>query len=66
MITVNNRDRIPYKPGMTVQNLLDAMGYSYSLITVTVNGTLVPKEEYDHFVIKENASVNVFHLAHGG
>ena len=66
MVLVNNRDRVPHKPGMTVQNLLDKMGYSYSLITVTVNGTLVPKEEYDHFVIKDNSSVNVFHLAHGG
>ena len=51
---------------MTVQDVLDRMGYSYSLITVTINGELVNKEDYLYFTVPENASVNVFHLAHGG
>lgn len=66
MITINNRDKIEWRDGMTVQVLLDDMGYSYTLITVTVDGRLVSEEEYDSFVIDDGASVGVFHLAHGG
>ena len=66
MITINNRDRLEWKEGMTVQALLDEMGYNYALITVTVDDHLVPEEEYDSFMIKDGSSVGVFHLAHGG
>lgn len=66
MITINNRDKLEWKEGMTVRDLLEEMGYSYTLITVTVDDHLVPEEEYDSFVIEDGASVGVFHLAHGG
>lgn len=66
MITINNRDKLEWKEGMTVRDLLDEMGYSYTLITVTVDDHLVPEEEYDSFIIDDGTSVGVFHLAHGG
>jgi sulfur carrier protein len=66
MIIVNDRDKVAWRENMTVQALLDQMNYRYSLITVTVNGELVPKEDYQDHLIPDNASVTVFHLAHGG
>jgi len=66
MIIVNNRDRIEYQNSMTVQNLLDHMGYSYKLITVTVNDDVVLEENYESHLLKDNDQVGVFHLAHGG
>ena len=66
MITVNARDRIEWRSGMTVQDLLDEMGYDYVLITVTVDDRLVPEDEYDSYGLKDRSSVTVFHLAHGG
>ena len=51
---------------MSVQDVLDAMRYKYRLITVTVNGELVPEEDYDTCKIPDNADVTIFHLAHGG
>ncbi len=66
MITINNRDELEWKKGMTVRRLLDEMGYSYTLITVTVDDRLIPEDEYDSFAIEDGASVGVFHLAHGG
>ncbi len=66
MITVNNRDRLKWEEGMTVQEVLDEMRYSYSLITVTVNGKLIPAKEYDSYILEDNSDVIVFHLAHGG
>jgi thiamine biosynthesis protein ThiS len=66
MIIVNDRDKVEWRENMTVQALLDQMNYHYSLITVTVNGELVPKEDYQDHLIPDNADVTVFHLAHGG
>ncbi len=66
MITVNNRDKIEYKENMTVQDLLDEMGYDYALITVTVNDELVDEDDYSSYKLKDNDMVGVFHLAHGG
>jgi len=66
MITVNNRDKLAWRAGMTVRDVLTTMNYTYRLITVTVNGILVPKEQYDTYQIPDEAQVTVFHLSHGG
>jgi len=66
MVLVNNRDKVKWQKGMSVRDLLQKMHYSYSLITVTVNGELVPKEDYEDYLVPDDADVTVFHLAHGG
>ena len=66
MLTINNRDKLAWREGMTVRDMLVAMGYSYALITVTVNGEIVEQDDYETCRIPDGAEVNVFHLAHGG
>jgi thiamine biosynthesis protein ThiS len=66
MVLVNNRDKIEWFEGMTVQDLLDEMGYSYVLITVTVNDRFIPEEDYQTAKLEDEAQIQVFHLAHGG
>lgn len=66
MIIVNNRDRVEYSKGMTVQDILNKLGYTYTLITVTVNGELVPREQFEEYTVDDGSEVGVFHLAHGG
>ena len=66
MITINNRDHLAWREGLTVRDMLSAMGYTYALITVTVNGDLISKDDYEQTVIPDEAEVIVFHLAHGG
>ena len=66
MIIVNNRDKIVWEKGMTVQDVLDKMGYSYVLITVFVDDSYIKKDDYMEYLIKDNSKINVFHLAHGG
>jgi thiamine biosynthesis protein ThiS len=66
MIVVNKRDKVDWHAEMTVRDVLNAMGYSYILITVSVNGTVVPDEDYDTCHVPDDADVDVFHLAHGG
>lgn len=66
MVIVNNRDKVDWREGMTVRDVLRAMNYDYALITVTVNGMVVMDESYATFAVPDGADVNVFHLAHGG
>ncbi len=66
MLTINNRDKLDWREGMTVQDVLDAMGFTYPLITVTVDGDLVPKEDYASHPVPDGAELSIFHLAHGG
>ncbi len=66
MVIVNNKHKLDWYEGMTVQDVLDNMGYVLPLITVSVNGQLVQEIDYSTFEVPDNASVNVFHLAHGG
>jgi len=66
MITVNNRDKLDWQEDMTVRDVLEKMKYTFHLITVTVNGELVQKVDYDTHLVPDNANVSVFHLAHGG
>jgi len=66
MLIVNDRDRIEWRAGMTVQDVLDILRYDYVLMTVTVDGALVPEEEYSLRRLTDGARLAVFHLAHGG
>ncbi|MGB3976890.1 MAG: sulfur carrier protein ThiS [bacterium] len=66
MITVNNRDTLEWKPGMTVRDVLNEMGYIYVLIVVSVNGLLVNENEYDTWLVPDNASIRAIHIHHGG
>lgn len=66
MLLVNDRDRVEWRDGMTVRDLLEVLGYDYALMTVTVDGELVPEEEYPIRTLRDGAEVVVFHLAHGG
>ena len=66
MITVNNRDQIPWREGMTVQDVLRAMNFDYALIVVSVNGTTVEKEAFATHSVPDGAQVQVIHIAHGG
>ena len=66
MIIINNRDPLDWKEGMTVQDVLDLMGFTYKLIMVTVNGQMVEDDEFEQFNIPDNADVKVIHIHHGG
>jgi thiamine biosynthesis protein ThiS len=66
MLIVNDRDRIEWREGLTVQDVLDILRYDYVLMTVTVDGVLVTEDEYSQRLLSDGASLAVFHLAHGG
>ena len=66
MILVNNRDKIAWQPGMTVQTLLEVCRYTSPHIHVFVNDELVPKAAYETRPIEDGDEVRVLHMIAGG
>ena len=65
MITVNN-DPLPHRPGMTVQDILDAKNFIFRMLAVSVNGQVVPRKEYQTRQVPDGADVQVIHMISGG
>jgi len=65
MITVNG-DHMPHRPGMTVQDILDAKNYIFRMLAVSVNGQVVPRKEYKTTQVPDGAEVQVIHMISGG
>jgi thiamine biosynthesis protein ThiS len=66
MIAINRRDTLAWRPGMTVEDVLNEMKYRFTLLTVTVNGTVIHPDEFDEHEIPDGADVRIIHLHHGG
>ncbi len=66
MITVNGREKVVWRDGITVADILKELGWDYVLITVTVNGGFVPQDEYSSHVVPDASEMKAIHIAHGG
>jgi sulfur carrier protein len=66
VITVNRRDRVQWRAGMTVEDLLEAMRYTHPQVVVTINGDLVAHDAYGEVEVPDGADVRVVHLMAGG
>jgi sulfur carrier protein len=66
MIRVNDKWDIPWRPGMTVHDLLDACGFTHHYLVVTINSTLVPPGEYATHSVADGDQVRVVHVLAGG
>ncbi|MDD3045059.1 MAG: sulfur carrier protein ThiS [Candidatus Delongbacteria bacterium] len=64
-ITVNGHE-IDWNGNMTVRNVLDRMKYSFRMLVIKVNGTIVKREDWETFPVPEGADVKVIHLMSGG
>ena len=65
MIQVNG-EPLDWHEGMTVRDILKAKKYVFPMLIVTVDGALVPREDYGSSVVPDRASVQVVHLLSGG
>jgi len=66
MILVNNQLEIEWEDGMTIRRLLERCRFTAPMITVFVNGELVPREEYDTLSINDGDEVRAMHFIGGG
>lgn len=66
MIRVNDQYDVEYEPGMTVQELLDALRFSFRMIVVKVNGQVVLRKDFQTTEVPDGAEVQAIHLISGG
>ena len=66
MIRVNNQYDIEWRPGMTVQDVLDELKFSFRMIAVRVNGMVVLRPDYATTSVPDGAEVQALHLISGG
>ncbi len=64
-ITINGHIR-PWQEGMTVQDALDLMNYTFIMLVVKINGEVVLRADYGSTLIPDGAEVLVIHLISGG
>lgn len=64
-LTINGHTR-PWQEGMTVQDALDLMNYTFIMLVVKINGEVVLRADYASTLIPNGAEVLVIHLISGG
>lgn len=66
MIRVNDKWDIPWEEGLTVNGVLKACGFTHQQIVVSVNGMLVPPDDYAARQVEDGEQVRVVHVIGGG
>ena len=66
MIHVNNQYEVEWRPGITVQDLLDELKFTFRLIVVKVDGKVVLRPDYAATPVPDGAEVQALHLISGG
>jgi len=66
MIRVNNQYDVEWQAGMTVQDLLDGLKFSFRMIVVKINGQVVLRPDFATTPVPEGAEVQAIHLIGGG
>jgi sulfur carrier protein len=65
MIQVNG-DPLEWQDGMTVRDVLTRKRFTFPMLVITVNDSVINRRDYDTTVIPEGADVKVVHLMSGG
>ena len=65
MITVYG-EQSPWREGLTVQQLLDEKNFTFKMLAVWVDDSVVDKSRYSEAKIRDGANVQVIHNISGG
>jgi len=66
VIRVNDKFDVEWQEGLTVARLLERLKFSYPLVIVSIDGVLVPQDEYATRLVADGAAVKVLHMTAGG
>ena len=66
MVTVNGNRTVEWRTGLPVADILRELGWDYALITTTVDGHFVERDDYESTQVADGADVRAIHIAHGG
>ncbi len=65
MIRVNGRE-LSWRPGMTIQDVLDDCGYTFRMIAVWVDGVPYRREQFSGTAVPDGAEIQALHMISGG
>lgn len=65
MVKVNGTER-DYRPGMSILQLLEEMGYNIARVAVEKNGEIVPKKMLPEIILEDEDSLEVVSFVGGG
>lgn len=66
MIRVNGQYDVEYRPGMNVQDVLDALKFSFRMIVVKIDDRVVLRKDFGTTEVPDGAEVQAIHLISGG
>lgn len=66
MIRVNDQYDVPWHPGMTVQDVLDTLKFSFRMIAVKVNSQPVSRRDFAITEVPDGAEMQAIHMISGG
>jgi thiamine biosynthesis protein ThiS len=66
MIRVNGQYDVEYRDGMTVQDVLDALKFSFRMIVVKIDGRVVLRRDFGTTPVPDGTDMQAIHLISGG
>jgi len=64
-IEVNGKT-VEWKDNETVTQLLQRIGYIFPLVIVKINDSVIPRKDFSHATIPNQATIKVIHMVSGG
>ena len=64
-IEVNGKT-VDWVKNETVKQLLNRMRYTFPLVVVKINDTVIPRSDFSEVVIPDNSKIAVIHMISGG
>ncbi len=65
-IILNNNNEELKGNEMNIQQLLDVKKFTFKMLIIKINGSIVKREDYESTFIKDGDKVDVIHLISGG
>lgn len=65
-ILLNNREEVFENDRMSVAEMLEIKRFTYKMRLVRINGSFVPKENYETEIIRDGDNVQMLYLMSGG
>jgi sulfur carrier protein len=66
VIRVNGQYDVEHRDGMTVQDVLDALRFSFRMIVVKIDGKVVLRRDFATTLVPDGAEMQAIHLISGG
>jgi thiamine biosynthesis protein ThiS len=64
-LLVNGKE-VAFEEQETVAELLNRLRFTFPLIIVKINGTLIKKKTYETTIIPDDARIDIVHMISGG